>query len=635
MANLRQMRDESKFSVLRPGAEETRLECQRIGSENWRLWGPYLAERAWGTVREDYSAHGDVWTDFPHEQARLRAYRWSEDGLAGICDDKQRLCFALALWNGRDPMLKERAFGLTGDQGNRGEDVKEYYFYRDATPSHSFLRYLYKYPQSPYPYERLVEENARRSRLEPPFNLADTGAFAEDRYFDIEVVYGKASPDALLIRIVATNRGPEAADLHILPTLWFRNTWSWGAGASKPAIRAVDPPEGAVWAVEANHDGLGRYSLYGQQKGALLFTDNDSNNERLWGGMNATLFVKDAFHRHVVESATDAINPACTGTKFALWRKVTLASGERAEIDLVLTARSEAQPFDRFDAILAEREQEAGAFYDNLFCEGSSEDKRILRQAFAGLIWTKQFFHYDVERWLEGDRQRPPSERKRGRNSAWRHLKAADVISMPDTWEYPWFAAWDLAFHCCALALVDVDFAKDQIELMLSERYLHPNGQMPAYEWTFSDVNPPVHALAALKAFRAERVERGVGDHAFLKRVFIKLLLNYTWWINRKDVDGVNIFEGGFLGLDNISVFNRSQPLPSGYALKQADATGWMAMFALNMTAIALELTHVDPNYEDIAIQIYEQFLGICDALTGYDDRRPSMWTRSPDFSRT
>jgi len=631
MANAR-TNGEGTTGAAAPGAEEARLERQSKGLEDWRLWGPYLSERAWGTVREDYSAGGEVWTYFPYDQAASRAYRWSEDGLAGISDEEQRLCFALALWNGRDAMLKERAFGLTGDQGNRGEDVKEYYFYQDATPSHSFLKYLYKYPQAAFPYQRLIEENARRTRLDPPFNLADTGAFAEDRYFDVEVTYAKTTPDALLIRIVATNRGPEAAPLHLLPTLWFRNDWSWSATSEKPSVRAIDPPADAAWAVEANHQSLGAYRLFGRQRGELLFTNNDTNNARLWGAANATPFVKDAFHRRVIDGAADAVSPTGAGTKFALWRKLTLAPGERAEIELALTAATETNPFERFEATFGEREREADAFYANLLPEGGSEDRRILRQAFAGMIWTKQFFHYDVERWLAGDLHRAPAERLRGRNGAWRHVKAADVISMPDAWEYPWFAAWDLAFHCCALALIDVDFAKDQIELMLNERYLNPNGQMPAYEWSFSDVNPPVHAFAALKAFRAERARSGAGDHAFLERVFMKLLLTYAWWINRKDADGANIFEGGFLGLDNISVFNRSQRLPAGYALKQADATGWMAMFALNMTVIALELTLANPNYEGIAIQLYEQFLGICAALAGHANGRPSIWDASSGF---
>jgi hypothetical protein len=615
----------------RLNAERLRLENQRLRTENWRLWGPYLSERAWGTVREDYSQHGDAWGHFSHDQARSRAYRWSEDGLGAISDERQLLCFAFALWNGRDPILKERAFGLTGQQGNRGEDVKEYYFYLDATPSHSFLRYLYKYPQSAYPYGALVAENARRNRFDPPFNLIDAGAFAESRYFDVEIVYAKAGPDEVHIRVIATNRGPDAAELHLLPTLWFRNTWSWADAEPKPSIRAVAAPEGAAWAVEASRADAGSYLLYGRQAGERLFTENETNSERLWGQPNKTPYVKDAFHRRVIEGA-DVVNPAGTGTKFAAWHRFTLAAGERMQFDLVLSATAMAAPFARTDAVFAAREAEADEFYRDLLPGADAEDRRIVRQALAGMIWTKQFFSYDVERWLKGDLLPPPPARQRGRNTGWRHMKAGDVISMPDAWEYPWFAAWDLAFHCGALALIDVDFAKDQIELMLSERYLHPNGQLPAYEWNFGDVNPPVHALAALKAFRAERVQRGRGDHDFLQRVFHKLLLNYAWWINRKDADGHNVFEGGFLGLDNISVFDRSQPLPFGYRLKQADATGWMAMFALNMTAIALELTHGDPDYEDCAVQTYEQFLGICNALTGHASDSPSIWDKEDGF---
>ncbi|MGZ8322416.1 MAG: MGH1-like glycoside hydrolase domain-containing protein [Rhodoplanes sp.] len=610
-------------STGRLGPERVRLEHQRLGRENWRLWGPYLSERAWGTVREDYSQNGDAWGHLSHDQARSRAYRWSEDGLGGISDEQQRLCFALALWNGRDSILKERAFGLTGVQGNRGEDVKEYYFYLDATPTHSLLRYLYKYPQSAFPYDALVAENARRSRHEPPFNLLDTGAFGESRYFDVEVVYAKAGPDEIHIRIVAANRGPETAELHVLPTLWFRNTWSWSNGAAKPSIRATDTG-GAAWAVEAAHAELGSYWLYGRRNAELLFTDNETDTERLWGDPNATPFVKDAFHRRVIDGAADAVNPD-SGTKFASWSRFFVPPGQRVQLELVLTAQPLASPFERTEAVFAAREAEANEFYRALLPESDAEDPRIVRQALAGMIWAKQFFHYDVERWLKGDLYPPPASRQRGRNAAWKHMKAADVISMPDAWEYPWFAAWDLAFHCGALALIDVDFAKDQFELMLSKRYLNPNGQIPAYEWNFGDVNPPVHALAALKAFRAERVQRGRGDHDFLQRAFHKLLLTSAWWINRKDAEGNNIFEGGFLGLDNISVFDRSQPLPFGYKLKQADATGWMAMFALNMTVIALELTQNDPDYEDIAIQTFEQFLGICDALSGYANGRPPL----------
>lgn len=613
-------------------AERQRLEAQRSGTGNWRLWGPYLSERAWGTVREDYSPHGTAWEDFSHDQARSRAYRWSEDGLAGISDDRQRLCFALALWNGRDPILKERAFGLTGNEGNRGEDVKEFYFHRDATPSHSWLRYLYKYPQAEFPYGRLIFENRMRGRTDPPFGLLDSGVFDDGRNWDVEVTHAKAGPDEIHIRIEAANRGPEPATLHLLPTLWFRNTWSWTDGAPRPRLRAIDPPAGAAWAIRAEHPELGAYHLYGAAPAELLFTENDSNAERLWGIPNATPYVKDGFHRRVIQGETGAVNPAREGTKAAPWYVLDVPAGEARAVDLVLSATPLPQPFARTATVSAARRSEADAFYDALLPDADAEDKRVLRQALAGMIWCKQFFHYDVARWLDGDRLPPPDGRKGGRNRSWRHLASSDIISMPDTWEYPWFAAWDLAYHCAALALVDVDFAKDQIEVLLSERFLHPNGQIPAYEWAFGDVNPPVHAMAALKVFRAERVQRGEGDTHFLHRVFHKLLLNYAWWVNRKDADGHNVFEGGFLGLDNISVFDRSQPLPPGFSLKQADATGWMAMFALNMVVMALELAAEDPDYEDIAIQIYQQFLGIANAIGGHVPGAVSLWDEEDGF---
>jgi hypothetical protein len=613
-------------------AERQRLEAQREGRENWRLWGPYLSERAWGTVREDYSPHGNAWEHVDHDQARSRAFRWSEDGLGGICDERQRLCLALALWNGRDPILKERAFGLTGNQGNHGEDVKEYYFYLDATPSHSHLRYLYKYPQAEYPYGWLVEENARRGRQDPPFGLLDTGVFRDGRYWDVEVQYAKAGTDEVHARLLAHNRGPEAATLHLLPTLWFRNDWAWEPGAARPGLRHIAPPQGAAWAVAAEHPTLGTYYLYGRQPAVALFTENETNSERLWGVPNGQPYVKDGFHRRVVGGETDAVNPAGRGTRFAAWHTATVAPGEACTVDLVLSARPLAEPFARAEVVAARRRAEADVFYDELLPEAGPEDHRILRQALAGMIWSKQFFHYDVARWLDGDGLPPPEARKWGRNRRWRHLQAADVISMPDPWEYPWFAAWDLAFHCAALALVDVDFAKDQIELMLRETYLHPSGQIPAYEWAFDDVNPPVHAMGALKVFRAERIQRGEGDLDFLHRVFNKLLLNYAWWINRKDADGHNVFEGGFLGLDNISVFDRSRPLPAGYSLKQADATGWMAMFALNMTVMALELATEDPSYEDMAIQTYQQFLSIANTIGGHSGTGVSLWDPEAGF---
>jgi len=611
--------------------ERLRLEQQRQGTHPWRQWGPYLSERAWGTVREDYSGDGDAWSAFPHEHARSRAYRWSEDGLGGISDDGQFLCLALALWNGNDPYLKERAFGLTGPQGNRGEDVKEYYFYLDATPSHSWLRYLYKYPQRAFPYQQLLEENRRRTRDDPPFGLLDSGAFAENRYFDVEVTYAKASAREVHMRVTAVNRGPEIATLHLLPTLWFRNTWSWSDDAVRPVLRSEMAPLGAAWAVRAEHPTLGRYWCYGRQPGRELFTENDTD-PRIWGGDSVGAFVKDGFHRHVVDGDASAVNPEHHGTKFAAWNTLSINPGEQVRLDVVVSAEPLSTPFSRTEVVFSSRHAEADEFYHELLPQASPEDHRIMRQALAGMIWCKQWFHYDVTRWLAGDSLPPPEGHKTVRNSRWKHLRAQDVISMPDSWEYPWFAAWDLAFHCGALALIDVDFAKGQIEVVLSERYLHPNGQIPAYEWNFGDVNPPVHAMGALKVYRAERVQRGTPDHEFLARVFHKLLLNYAWWINRKDSDGQNVFEGGFLGLDNISVFDRSKPLPPGYSLKQADATGWMAMFALNMTVMALELTAEFPCYEDIAIQCYEQFLAIANTIGGHTGTGVSLWDPEAGF---
>ena len=612
--------------------ERKRLVQQRAEEADWRLWGPYLSERAWGTVREDYSPGGTAWEYFDHDQARSRVYRWNEDGLGGISDERQRLCFALALWNGRDPILKERAFGLTGNQGNRGEDVKEYYFYTDAIPSHSWLRYLYKYPQMAYPYTRLVEENRHRGRLDPPFNLLDSGAFSEDRYWDVEVCYAKASPTRIQIRINLHNRSNEKAELHLMPQLWFRNTWSWEEEVDKPTLFLDTPPDGANWCVTARHAELGEYRLYGEQQAEPLFTENETNTGRLWGLPLSTPYVKDAFHRLIVDGDSAAVNPQNKGTKFAAWYRLEVAGGESKKIDLVLSRDELDEPFKETERVFALRRSEADVFYDELLPEGGPEDHRIMRQALAGMIWGKQFFHFDVLRWLSGDRHAPPASRKSGRNHQWRHLQAADILSMPDTWEYPWFAAWDLAFHCVALALVDVDFAKQQIEVLLGENYLHPNGQIPAYEWSFSDVNPPVHAWGALKVYRAERIQRGEGDRRYLQRVFHKLLLNYAWWINRKDKHGQNLFEGGFLGLDNISVYDRSRPLPPGYTLKQADATGWMAMFALNMTVMALELAIEDNDYENIAIQCYEQFLSIGKAISGGDQQGPSLWDMDAGF---
>ncbi|OAP93034.1 glucosidase [Acidithiobacillus ferrooxidans] len=614
-------------------AERQRLEAQRQGREDWRLWGPYLAERSWGTVREDYSGEGTPWEYFDHDQARSRAYRWNEDGMGGICDEQQRLCFSLGLWNGRDPILKERAFGLTGKQGNHGEDVKEYYFYLDAAPSHAWLRYLYKYPQTEYPYTRLIHENVHRTRHDPPFSLLDTGAFQGDRYWDVEVRYAKASPTEIHIQIIAHNRGPEAATLHLLPTLWFRNTWSWGGGEEKPTLYEVVAPDGAIWAVRARHPTLGEYFLYGKDHAQPLYTENESNRKLLWNQPNVTPYVKDAFHRYVIHGETRAVNPAQTGTKFTAWHQLTVNPGQGITLGFVLSQEPLDTPFDHQEAIFTTRQQETDLFYDELVPEVSAEDHNILRQAQAGMIWNKQFYHYDVARWLDGDQVPPHGGHKRGRNSAWRHLKAHHIISVPDAWEYPWFAAWDLAYHCIAFAALDVDFAKGQIELLLKEYYLRPNGQIPACEWGFGDVNPPLAAMAAIEVFRVDRAQRDCPDTGFLQRVLSKLLMNYTWWLNRKDADGHNVFEGGFLGLDNISVYNRSEPLPLGYSLKQADATGWMAMFALNMTVIALELNAEGADYEDVAIQCYQQFLGIANTMAGYSGTGGfSLWDHEDGF---
>ncbi|ABA58293.1 conserved hypothetical protein [Nitrosococcus oceani ATCC 19707] len=613
-------------------AEQQRLAAQRQGQENWSLWGPYLAERAWGTVREDYSPAGTAWEYFDHDQARSRAYRWSEDGMGGICDEQQRLCLALALWNGCDPILKERAFGLTGNQGNHGEDVKEYYFYLDGTPSHSWLHYLYKYPQAEYPYAQIVAENARRSREQPTLNLLDMGVFDDSRYWDVAVQYAKVTPAQIQMRILAHNRGPEEATLHLLPTLWFRNTWSWGGEEEKPRLQGIPAPGGAEWAVRAVHPTLGTYFLYGRQVAQSLYTENESHAQRLWDQPNPSPWVKDAFHRYVIQGEEKAVNEAGEGTKFAAWHQVTVVGGGQASMELMLSAQPLEAPFAGFSERLTQRQAEADDFFRQLLPEGTGEDQQILRQALAGMIWNKQFFHYDVARWLDGDQFPPPANRKKGRNRRWRHFKAADVLSVPDSWEFPWFAAWDLTFHCGVLALMDVDFAKRQMELLLREDYLHPNGQIPAYEWAFGDVNPPVHAAGALKVFRAERVQRGQGDLGFLQRVLHKLLLYYAWWLNRKDSEGNGLFEGGFLGLDNISVYDRSQPLPPGYRLKQADATGWMAMFALNLTVMALEITTEDPGYEDIAIQCYAQFLAIANVIGGHSADGPSLWDPKDNF---
>jgi glycogen debranching enzyme len=614
--------------------EEGRLHEAETRTAHWRRWGPYLSERQWGTVREDYSAHGTAWEYFPHDHARSRAYRWGEDGIAGISDNHQRLCFALALWNGRDPILKERLFGLTGNEGNHGEDVKEYYFYLDSTPTHSFMRYLYKYPQAAFPYERLVTENRRRDRRALEFELLDTGVFDDDRYFDVEVEYAKAGVDDITITIAATNRGPEAAGLHLLPTLWFRNTWSWD-GSARPRLREAPGAVGHV-VVEAEHATLGERWLFCEGDPQLHFTENDSNAERHWGVPNATPYVKDGIDARVVHGRTDAVNPAGVGTKVAAHYHRAIPSGATATIRLRLADARLADPFGHdFRDTVAARRREADEFYGTVIPATLSDDgRRVMRQALAGLLWSKQFYHYDVRRWLAGDpaTPAPPAVRRLGRNSDWTHLYNEDVVSMPDKWEYPWYAAWDLAFHVIPLALVDPDFAKSQLILFLREWYMHPNGQIPAYEWAFGDVNPPVHAWAALRVYRIERRRRGRGDREFLERVFHKLLLNFTWWVNRKDAEGKNVFQGGFLGLDNIGVFDRSAPLPTGGHLEQSDGTSWMGMYCLNMLAMALELARDNPAYEDVASKFFEHFVYIAHAMHDRGGDGIDLWDEEDGF---
>ncbi len=617
-------------------SEELRLQEAQERTAHWKRWGPYLAERQWGTVREDYSARGTAWDYFPHDHARSRAYRWGEDGLAGITDNHGRLCLALALWNGRDPILKERLFGLTGTEGNHGEDVKEYYFYLDSTPTHSYMKYLYKYPQAAFPYDRLVAENRRRDRRAPEFELIDTGVFDADRYFDVVVEYAKGAPDDVLVRITATNRGPDPAELHLLPTLWYRNTWSWDtAGPERPILRVGDDRRHAM--IETEHPSLGARWLYCEGAPDLLFTENDSNGERLWGQPNSTPYVKDSINDCVVAGKRGAVNPEQRGTKAAAYHRLTLGPGQSVVTRLRLTNTPlPAGPFDEdFESVFAHRLREADEFYDTVIPRRLSDDgKRVMRQALAGLLWSKQFYQYDVKRWLEGDPASPPqpAERRGGRNHEWRHLYNEDVISMPDKWEYPWYAAWDLAFHMIPFALIDPDFAKAQLVLFLREWYMHPNGQIPAYEWAFGDVNPPVHAWAALRVYRIERRLRGKGDREFLEKIFHKLLLNFTWWVNRKDTEGNNVFQGGFLGLDNIGVFDRSAPLPTGGHIEQSDGTSWMGMYCLNMLAIALELAKQDAAYEDVASKFFEHFVYIAHATRELGDDAINLWDADDGF---
>ncbi len=612
-------------------AEQQRLAEAEARVKHWKRWGPYLAERAWGTVREDYSPGGTAWEYFPHEHARSRVYRWTEDGILGVCDNHQYLCFALAFWNGKDPILKERLFGLTGNQGNHGEDVKEIYYYLDGTPTNSYLKGLYKYPHAAFPYEQLVAENHRRTRLDPEYELEDTGIFNDGRYFDITAEFAKHDVDDVLIRITIVNRGPEIAELSFLPTLWFRNTWIWGATedpSTRPSIRLARSGE-----LQADHTALGTFLLSLDGAPETLFTENETNTERLWGWRGKNAFYKDGFHEYVIHGRKDAVNPAQQGTKACALYRLKLQGGEQSILHFRFSkAGSAALPRDQWEGVFASRLQEADEFHSSLSPGLHDEASRVQRQALAGMFWSKQFYHFVVETWLNGDpaMPKPPEQRKEGRDHTWRHLYNEDVISMPDKWEYPWYAAWDLAFHTLAIAPADPDFSKSQLSMFVREWYMHPNGQLPAYEWAFGDVNPPVHAWAAWRVFKIDQRIKGKPDVAFLERVFHKLLMNFTWWVNRKDSEGANIFEGGFLGLDNIGVFDRDAALPKGWLLEQSDGSSWMAMYCLNMLKIALRLSLDDPTYEDIASKFFEHFLYIADAINHYEGS--GLWDNEDGF---
>jgi hypothetical protein len=611
-----------------PNAEQRRLAESDARQKHWKRWGPYLAERAWGTVREDYSPHGTAWEYFTHDQARSRAYRWTEDGILGFCDNHQRICFALAFWNGKDPILKERLFGLTGNEGNHGEDVKELYYYLDCTPTSSYCKGLYKYPQAAFPYAELVAENRRRSREDPEFELLDTGVFDGNRYFDVFAEYAKNDVDDLLVRVTVANRGPEPAQLVLLPTIWFRNTWVWDGTARKPHLRACSPCE-----ITVEHPDAGQFLLILDAAAEMLFTENETNTERLWNWRGANRFHKDAFHDYIVHGCQSAVNPARQGTKACAVYNTHLGAGATNVFYFRLARAGAANlPRSEWDSIFEARLREADEFYSAFAQNLGAEARNVQRQAFAGLFSSKQFYHYVVETWLDGDpaMPKPPNERRFGRNHKWRHLYNEDVISMPDKWEYPWYAAWDLAFHTIAIAVADPDFAKSQLSLFMREWYMHPNGQIPAYEWAFGDVNPPVHAWAAWRVFRIDQKIKGKPDFQFLERVFHKLLMNFTWWVNRKDSEGANIFEGGFLGLDNIGIFDRSAPLPNGWVLEQSDGTAWMAMYCLNMLKIALLLSSEDNTYEDIASKFFEHFVYIAHAINHYAGT--GLWDEQDGF---
>ena len=617
-------------------AEQQRLNEHYAGQKNWLRWGPYLSERQWGTVREDYSPDGEAWRYFPHDHARSRVYRWGEDGLAGICDDQCNLCFGLALWNERDPFLKERLFGLAGHEGNHAEDVKELYYYLDSTPTHSYMRQLYKYPQRTFPYEQLLQESRRRSKLQPEYELLDTGIFDDNRYFDVFTEYAKAGPDDILIRITTHNRSPQPAELTVLPTLWFRNRWAFEPGTEKPTIHLEDQFDSYSQAL-AFHPGLGPYYFYFENPERVLFTENETNTERLFGVRNEQPFVKDSFHYAVTRNDFEWMSFRKWGTKCAPLYRIQLQAGGKSCIRLRLCKeKKSALPFTvEFDKHFESRKSESDLFYQKLGPSGSnSEIIQVQKQAFAGLLWSKQYYNYDIEHWLQGDPGQfpPPESRKKGRNTTWQHLNNEDILSMPDKWEYPWYAAWDLAFHCVPLAVVDPQFAKDQLILVLREWYMHPNGQIPAYEWNFSDVNPPVHAWAALKVYEIDRQKNGKGDLSFLKRVFQKLLLNFTWWVNRKDHNDNNVFEGGFLGLDNIGLFDRSKEVPGGGILEQADGTAWMAMYCLNMLSMALEIAAEDPDFEDVATKFLEHFIYITEALHHLHKDWTGAWDQDEGF---
>jgi len=616
--------------------EEKRLIEDREKKAYWRKWGPYLSERQWGVVREDYSADGEAWEYFTHDDARSRAYRWGEDGIAGISDNHQRLCFAISLWNGKDPILKERLFGLDSHEGNHGEDVKEYYYYLDNTPSHSYMKYLYKYPQQEYPYHKLVNENKNLGRLVPEYELADTGIFNEDRYFDVYVEYAKNDPEDILIQIKIFNRGPVESELYILPTLWFKNDWSWFKNITKPEIKQIKEKNN-IFVIEALHPELEEMYFYCESPKELLFTENETNSKRIDGVNNTSAYVKDGINDYIVNGEKNAVNPELTGTKFSPSYMLKLKSGESKELRFRLCkSKILSAPLGKqFDKIFLNRKADADEFYKKLSPTLIKEDERnIQRQAFSGMLWTKQFYNYVVEDWLKGDTAfpPPPSDRKSGRNHNWTHLYADDVLSMPDKWEYPWFAAWDTAFHTIPFSMIDPDFAKRQLSRLTREWYMHPNGQIPAYEWAFGDVNPPVHAWGAWRVYKIENKIYGKRDKLFLETVFQKLLLNFTWWVNRKDIKGNNIFEGGFLGLDNIGVFNRSKSLPTGGYLQQADGTSWMAMYALNMLTIALELARENKSYEDIASKFFEHFLYISNAINGVGEKQTGLWDEKDGF---